>query len=123
MVTAASGHDDGGMTNLTNLRTEHNGPRRTRGFAWELLHVIAVATIFNAVALAAVAVASGLAAPVQALIGVSVLAMLMAAFSALVEGLRLFGQPNGSPSRRSRGRPGRLSRGATPLGMRPRTDQ
>lgn len=97
MVTAPSRHDDGGMTYVENYRTakkhrtEQREARRPRGFARELLYLIVVAVIFNATALAAVAVASGLAAPVQVVIGLAVLAMLVAAFSAAVRGLRFFG--------------------------------
>lgn len=66
-------------------------PRRSSGIAWEFLYLIVVATILNAVGLGAVGVASGAAAPVQAVVGVSVLALLVAAFStAVVRGLRYF---------------------------------
>lgn len=104
IVITPSRRDDEGMTSLDNYRTienrrtvrnhraEHRVARRSLGFAWELLYLILVAMIFNATALAAVAVASGLAAPVQVVIGLAVLAMLVAAFSAAVRGLRFFGR-------------------------------
>jgi hypothetical protein len=91
MVTAPCRRDDGGMTKLTNRPTEQKMARRSRGFIWELVFLIVMATIFNAAALGAVAVASGQAAPVQAVIGVSVLAMLVVAFSGVVRVLRFFG--------------------------------
>jgi p-aminobenzoyl-glutamate transporter AbgT len=91
MVTAPSRHHDPGMTKVTNRKIEQKAPRRLRGFAWELLYLIVMAAIFNAAALGAVVVASGLAAPVQAAVGVSVLAVLVSAFSAVVRGLRFFG--------------------------------
>jgi len=91
MATAASHHEDGGMTKLKNRLTEQKAPRRSRGFMWELLYLLMMAMAFNAIALVAVAVSSGQAVPVQAMVGVSVVAMLAAAFSVVVKGLRFFG--------------------------------
>jgi hypothetical protein len=90
MVTAPSRYDDGGMTKFTNRKTEEQAPRRSRGFAWELIYLVLIATIFNAAALGAMAVASPLAAPAQALVAVSVLAVLVIASSAVIRGLRFF---------------------------------
>ncbi len=91
MVNASSPHDNRGMTKLTNRTIEQRASRQSAVFAWELIYLIVMATIFNATALAAVAVTSSLATPAQALVSVSVLAVLVAAFSAVVRGLRFFG--------------------------------
>lgn len=66
--------------------------RRSHGFAWELLYLTAVAVVFNAVAFGGVAVAAGRAGPVQAAVGVSVFAVLLAALAAVVRGLRVIGE-------------------------------
>jgi hypothetical protein len=92
MVSATSRRDHGDMT---NLRTQQNPGRRSRGFASDLLYLIAVAVIFNATAFAAVAAASGLAPPAQAAIGVSVLAALAVGFSIATRGLRVARTPAG----------------------------
>jgi hypothetical protein len=90
MVSAAFFHDDGDMTNHTSLRTQQNQGRRSRGFAADLLYLMALAVIFNAAALAAVAVASGLAPTAQAAIGLSVFTALAVGFSVAIRGLRFF---------------------------------
>ena len=74
---------------------------RSYGFAGELLFLISVAVVFNAVALAGVALASGRAGPVQVAVGVSVFAMLMAALSAVVRGLRVIGARRMNASRQA----------------------
>lgn len=90
METGLSRRHDRGMTKLTNRQTEQTARRRSRGFGWELLYWILVAASFNAVALGAVALTSGLAAPAQAVVGVSVFVVLVLAFFAVARSLRFF---------------------------------
>jgi hypothetical protein len=90
MVAAPTRYDNGGMTKFTNRNDEQHAPRRARGFASQLIYLVVVATIFNLAALAAVAVASPLAAPGQVLVGAALLAMLVVASVGVVRGLRYF---------------------------------
>src|SRR3954451_10487859 len=91
------------MTQPTNRDTEHTAPRRSGGFAWQLVYLLTVATIFNGAALGSVALASGHPAPVQVLIGVSLIIMLMAAFHVVVKGLAFLNTaPRPGTSRQTR---------------------
>jgi hypothetical protein len=90
MVTAPTRYDNGGMTKFTNRHTQQHAPRRSRGFASELIYLVVVATIFNLVALAALAVASPLAATGQVLVGAVLLAVLVVVSAAVIRGLRFF---------------------------------
>jgi hypothetical protein len=80
------------MTKLTNRQTDKTARGRSDGFVWELLYLVTVATVFNAAALGAIAIASGRAGPVQAIVGVSALAMFAVAFPAVVKGLHRLGE-------------------------------
>ena len=90
MVSARHHCDDLDMFTRMNTYVVEGARRRSGGFAWLLVYLMVVATLFNVAARGGVLLVSGLSAPVGAVVGISLAALLVAAFFAAIKGLRSF---------------------------------